>query len=829
MGKNNLIWIMYLFIFVVLAMSVDSIPSPAVEFYGIVTINDTNATAGVVITVYDIGGTKCGEFTVVNEGYYGLLSCNGDDLGSGQDEGAIQDEEIAFYVDGKRAVAFGNDSWDSGVFQMVNLSQKNYPPFFLHNLSNFSINENTLFYYDINCSDLNVEDNLTYLVNTSMFTINDTTGVIDWIPQDADVGNYTIQVTCSDAEFNVSQNMSLEIIDVNNAPVLVPIGNQLALDGVLFYLDVDATDGDGDNLTYYENSTLFTINNLTGILSFTPTISDIGNYTINFSVTDGVAWTYELINLEIRRGPYCGDGSCNADEDCTTCSVDCGECPVSPGGPGGEGESGDGGEAGDDIGGGGGAGGASLGNQLYGGTGCIERWECTDWSACSIEGWKTRKCVDRNQCRTERNKPVEIVECDYGGTCFDNIKNQNEEGVDCGGVCEPCDELKSCSDGIKNNGEEGVDCGGPCKACEVRFDDIFPRLTPLAKQFPWWLLFIVMLLLLSTIVGDRVYLKNVKKKDFELYRERIKKYKRYRWYAYITSSVFSVLGITYIIYIYFTSDNPEMMIKYFWLPGLVVTLLFLGILFFVRYYLTNQKNRKKRVKGWYKGEQKRKKEISIKEDEIIVKLEKKVLLRITHMWMNKEFIKEVRGIFNEIFNLLTKIYKMRRRRLGELVIKKEVKDKIKDLSENKILIDLGKTYPEFSKIFKLLEKIQKGLDLKYVQEFLISFVEISEDKHLLTILEMSDASTDVYNNLTEVYESLRNELYHKVGNDDDMIEIESKYSSLIDGLAVKPEMGRIRGNANYISLYNTLVDIYNQYKRRKDRKIEEENDSRLRR
>jgi hypothetical protein len=27
-----------------------------------------------------------------------------------------------------------------------------------------------------------------------------------------------------------------------------------------------------------------------------------------------------------------------------------------------------------------------------------------------------------------------------GGTCFDNKQNQNEEGVDCGGVCNPCKE-----------------------------------------------------------------------------------------------------------------------------------------------------------------------------------------------------------------------------------------------------------------------------------------------------------------------------------------------------------------------------------------------------
>ena len=48
------------------------------------------------------------------------------------------------------------------------------------------------------------------------------------------------------------------------------------------------------------------------------------------------------------------------------------------------------------------------------------------------------------------------------GNCTDRIQNQNELGIDCGGVCTPC---SSCSDGIKNQGETGIDCGGPCPSC----------------------------------------------------------------------------------------------------------------------------------------------------------------------------------------------------------------------------------------------------------------------------------------------------------------------------------------------------------------------------
>ncbi len=47
-------------------------------------------------------------------------------------------------------------------------------------------------------------------------------------------------------------------------------------------------------------------------------------------------------------------------------------------------------------------------------------------------------------------------------TCTDNIQNQGEEGVDCGG---PCSQCPSCHDNTLNQDEEGVDCGGICKPC----------------------------------------------------------------------------------------------------------------------------------------------------------------------------------------------------------------------------------------------------------------------------------------------------------------------------------------------------------------------------
>lgn len=57
-----------------------------------------------------------------------------------------------------------------------------------------------------------------------------------------------------------------------------------------------------------------------------------------------------------------------------------------------------------------------------------------------------------------------FVSCEE--TCYDGKLNNQEEAVDCGGPCVPCDTTGgTCFDGTQNQGEEGVDCGGPCPAC----------------------------------------------------------------------------------------------------------------------------------------------------------------------------------------------------------------------------------------------------------------------------------------------------------------------------------------------------------------------------
>jgi len=131
-------------------------------------------------------------------------------------------------------------------------------------------------------------------------------------------------------------------------------------------------------------------------------------------------------------------------------------------------------------------------------TQCGEKWACDSWSECQdalqsnqfgtlsgedfdkistdcrnlgiadeLCGFQLRLCEDINSCETEDNKPSQVQACRFieNPSCSDGIKNCHdgfcELAVDCAGDCASC---LTCSDGIKNQNEEGIDCGGPCSA-----------------------------------------------------------------------------------------------------------------------------------------------------------------------------------------------------------------------------------------------------------------------------------------------------------------------------------------------------------------------------
>ena len=296
-------------------------------------------------------------------------------------------------------------------------------------------------------------DNNSILKSSYVFTANYTSA-----------GIYTIYVDVSDGSLGTSHTWILNVTNVNRPPYFYRIiKNQTwAEDTTLYGLDLDdyATDPDeDDNLSYSVNyltnphSIVVSINSK-NVVTFSQPANWYGSENISFNVIDsyGASNTSNNITLTVYDVPE-----------------------VEP----------------------------RITVIRYGGGGgarweCREMWVCTFWSICHPNGYMERKCIDLSDCGTNYTKPKEREKCKYIPSCFNGIKDNNEEGIDCGGPCAPC---PSCFDGIINQnetgidcggpcelkdccyngymdahlGEEGIDCGGPCKKCEVELEKMAPR------------------------------------------------------------------------------------------------------------------------------------------------------------------------------------------------------------------------------------------------------------------------------------------------------------------------------------------------------------------
>lgn len=65
-------------------------------------------------------------------------------------------------------------------------------------------------------------------------------------------------------------------------------------------------------------------------------------------------------------------------------------------------------------------------------------------------GYKYKECFDTRGCSDRTRMYTEA--CEFEPSCFDGIQNQDEEGVDCGGVCPPCQD-EEVIDGVGDEEE----------------------------------------------------------------------------------------------------------------------------------------------------------------------------------------------------------------------------------------------------------------------------------------------------------------------------------------------------------------------------------------
>lgn len=158
--------------------------------------------------------------------------------------------------------------------------------------------QNQYYYYKVDGSDPD-GDAVTYAANTTLFDINPYTGEISYTPKNADVGNYSINISASDGEYSAWEEISFRVKNKNDAPLLDFVSPQYAAVGIPYEIRVNASDPDNDPLAYYAATPLFNITQ-EGIITFTPENAQTGTYYIDVSVSDGQLSASKILNLIIE-------------------------------------------------------------------------------------------------------------------------------------------------------------------------------------------------------------------------------------------------------------------------------------------------------------------------------------------------------------------------------------------------------------------------------------------------------------------------------------------------------------------------------------------------
>ncbi len=183
-----------------------------------------------------------------------------------------------------------------------------------------SVNESQSYSYQVTATDAD-GDTLIYSLTQapSWLSINAQTGLITGTaPVVSTNTQFNITVSVSDGKGGIAtQTYVLTVVNVvppaNNAPVITSTPLTSVNEGQAYSYDANATDADGDVLTYSltQAPSWLSINSATGLITGTaPSVSVNTNYNIAITVSDGQATTtqnYVLTVVDIAR-PRTGGG-----------------------------------------------------------------------------------------------------------------------------------------------------------------------------------------------------------------------------------------------------------------------------------------------------------------------------------------------------------------------------------------------------------------------------------------------------------------------------------------------------------------------------------------
>jgi hypothetical protein len=178
-----------------------------------------------------------------------------------------------------------------------------------------SVDENSRLEFSVSSSDPD-GDNLTLNATSENlpggwnFTDNgDGTGTFTWTPSYEDEGEYSVILTVSDDEFDITTDVSIIVNHVNRSPVWESVPDQVSVnENQQLQFSVRGSDPDGDEITINASSEdlpegwSFNDNSDgTGSFRWTPGFEDSGEYIATFTLSDGEFNIEEDVTIQVNH------------------------------------------------------------------------------------------------------------------------------------------------------------------------------------------------------------------------------------------------------------------------------------------------------------------------------------------------------------------------------------------------------------------------------------------------------------------------------------------------------------------------------------------------
>lgn len=173
----------------------------------------------------------------------------------------------------------------------LEVESNNQAPTFTSGLDHSQPQVGKAFQYQAKAIDAD-GDVLTYelVSGPSGVTLDSQTGLLNWTPVSSQLGNRTVQLRALDGQGGEAiQTLDLRVINPlpNQAPTFTSTPRERIRLGNTYFYQVNATDADGDPLTYSLSTAPTGMALQDNILVWTPTADQMGEHQVVLSVDDG--------------------------------------------------------------------------------------------------------------------------------------------------------------------------------------------------------------------------------------------------------------------------------------------------------------------------------------------------------------------------------------------------------------------------------------------------------------------------------------------------------------------------------------------------------------